>query len=133
MPPLTQQKELSDISKLPSYLRTDALNRFSANANAPGGAKRQTNGRSMQAAAQRLAGTMGIYLIETNQTAPLAYSVGGATPASITVEAGTPASAVVLAGTPPALIPVTWAGAGPRSLTVQVANTLGGNAKLAVA
>ena len=76
---------------------------------------------------------MGIYVIETNPTGPLAYSVGGATPASITVEAGTPASAVVLAGTPPALIPVTWAGAGPRSLTVSVAPTLGGNAKLAVA
>jgi len=123
----------SDISKLPAYLRTDALNRISANANAPGGAKRQTNGRAQQAALQRLAGTMGIYAIETNPTGPLAYSVGGAIPGSITVESGTPASAVVLAGNPPALIPVTWAGAGPRSLTVQVSNTLGGNAKLAVA
>lgn len=123
----------SDISKLPAYLRTDALNRISANANAPGGAKRQTNGRAQQAALQRLAGTMGIYAIETNPTGPLAASVGGAIPGSITVELGTPPSAVVLAGNPPALIPVTWAGAGPRSLTVQVSNTLGGNAKLAVA
>ena len=126
----------SDISKLPAHLRTDALNRFSANANAPGGAKRQTNGRAQQAALQRLAGTMGIYLIETNQTAPLAYSVGGATPASITVESGTPATAVVVAGVapaPPPLVLVTWAAAGARSLTNQVSNTQAGNAKLAVA
>jgi len=123
----------SDISKLPAHLRTDALNRISANANAPGGSKRQTNGRAQQAALQRLAGTMGIYVIETNPTGPLAYSIGGAIPASISVESGTPATASVLAGTPPALIPVTWAGAGARSLTVSVAPTLGGNAKLAVA
>ena len=126
----------SVISQLPAHLRTDALNRISATANAPGGAKRQTNGRAQQAALQRLAGTMGIYVIETNPTGPLAYSIGGAIPGSISVESGTPATAVVVAGTapaPPPLIPVTWAGAGPRSLTVSVAPTLGGNAKLAVA
>lgn len=126
----------SDISKLPSFLRTDALNRISANANAPGGAKRQTNGRAQQAALQRLAGTMGIYVIETNPTGPLAYSVGGAIPGSITVEAGTPATVTVVAGVapaPPPLVPVTWAGAGARSLTNQVSNTQAGNAKLAVA
>src|SRR6187399_581045 len=118
----------SDISKLPAHLRTNALNRFSANANAPGGAKRQTNGRAQQAALQRLAGTMGIYVIETNPTGPLAVSVGGPIPGSIAVEAGTPATVTVVAGTPPPLVPVTRAAAGPRSLTEQVGNTLAGNA-----
>ena len=135
----------SDISKLPAHLRTDALNRFSANANAPGGAKRQTNGpvqpfgRAQQAALQRLAGTMGIYVIETNQTGPLAFSIGGAVPASITVESGTPATVSVVAGVspaPPPLVPVTWAAGGARSLTNQVLDgtlvTQGGNAKVVV-
>lgn len=132
MPPLTQQKELSDISKLPAHLRTDALNRISANANAPGGAKRQTNGRAMQDALQRLAGTMGILVIETNPTGPLAVQVGAAIPGTITVESGTPGSVTVLAGTPPALIPVTFSGSGARSLSNQVSNTQAGNAKLSV-
>jgi hypothetical protein len=126
----------SVIAKLPAHLRTDALNRISANANAPGGAKRQTNGRAQQAALQRLAGTMGIYVIETNPTGPLAVSVGGPIPGSISVEAGTPATVNVVAGVapaPPPLVPVTWAAAGPRSLTEQVSNTLAGNAKLAIA
>jgi hypothetical protein len=128
----------SVITRQPTARRTELLNKISQNANAPGGGKRQTNGRAMQAALQRLAGTMGIYAIETTpQTPPvsLAMNVGGAIPTSITVEGGTPSSAVVVAGTPPApppLIPVTWAGAATVSLTVQVSNTLGGNAKVTV-
>ena len=63
-------------------------------------------------------------------------SVGGPIPGSISVEAGTPATVNVVAGVapaPPPLVPVTWAAAGPRSLTEQVSNTLAGNAKLAIA
>ena len=121
----------SAISRLPAHLRTDALNRLSANANAPGGAKRQTNGRAQQAAARNLRNALGIYLIESNQTGPLAFSIGGATAGAITVESGTPAT-VNVAGELAPLTPVTWAAGGPRSLTVSVAPTLGGNAKLAV-
>jgi hypothetical protein len=142
-PPLTAAKEASLITRLPVGRRTEVLNKISRNANAPGGCKRQClagsiqpNGRAQQAALQRLAGTMGIYAVETNPTGPLAVSVGGAIPASVTVESGTPASANVVAGTPPApppLIPTTWAGAGTYSLTEQVSNTLAGNAKLVVA
>jgi hypothetical protein len=135
MPPLTAQKEASLITRLPANLRTAALNRFSANANAPGGSKEQRSGvalvggRAQQAGLQRLAGTMGIYCIETDKTASLAYNVGGAVPASITVESGTPASTVIAANE---LDPVTWAAPGSFNLTVQVSNTLAGNAKIGV-
>jgi hypothetical protein len=129
MPPLTAAKEASQIYRLPAGLRTDAMNRISANANAPGGCRKQNGGRAQQAAAQRLAGTLGIYPIESTFTGPLAANVGGATPATITVEAGTPATTAIAANE---LDPVTWAAAGTRSLTVQVATTLTGNAKLAV-
>jgi hypothetical protein len=131
MPPLTAAKEASLITRLPAGRRTEALNRISANANAPGGSKAQ-RGRAAQAGLQRLAGTMGIYAIETTpQTPPvaLARNVGGAVPASITVESGTPASTVVATNE---LDPVTWAAPGTYNLTVQVSNTLAGNAKIGV-
>jgi hypothetical protein len=128
VPPLTAAKEASVITRLPAGLRTAALNRISANANGPGGTKKQI-GRAVQPALQRLAGTMGIYAIETTRTGALAYSVGGAVPATITVELGTPASTAVATNE---LDPVTWAAPGSYSLTVQVGNYLGGNAKLAV-
>lgn len=104
------------------------MNRISANANAPGGAKAQ-RGRAAQPGLQRLAGTLGIYAIETNRTGALAYSVGGAVPATINVEAGTPATTPIATNE---LDPVTWAAPGSYSLTVSVGNTLTGNAKLAV-
>lgn len=128
MPPLTAAKEASLITRLPAGRRTEALNRFSANANAPGGTKRQI-GRAAQAGLQRLAGTMGIYAIETNRTGTLAYNVGGAVPATITVESGTPATTPVATNE---LDPVTWAAPGTYNLTVQVSNTLAGNAKIGV-
>jgi len=128
MPPLTAAKEASLITRLPAGRRTEALNRFSANANAPGGSK-EKNGRSQQAALQRLAGTMGIYCIETDRTGALAYNVGGPIPATITIENGTPGSTVIATNE---LDPVTFAAPGTNSLTVQVSNTLAGNAKIGV-
>jgi hypothetical protein len=128
MPPLTAAKEASSIYRLPAGLRTAALNKISANANAPGGCKKQ-DGRAARAGTQRLAGTMGIYAIESNRTGTLAFNVGGATPATITVESGTPASTVIAANE---LDPVTWAAPGTYNLTVSVATTLAGNAKLGV-
>lgn len=128
MPPLTAAKEASLITRLPVGRRTEVLNRISANANAPGGCKRQTGGRGWQGA-QRMAVTMGIYPIETTRTGTQAYNVGGASPASITIELGTPTSTVVAANE---LDPVTWAAPGTVSLSVQVTPTLAGNAKLVV-
>jgi hypothetical protein len=128
MPPLTQAKEASVITGQPAARRTELLNRISANANAPGGARRQV-GRAQQAALSRLAATMGVYAIESNRTASLAYNVGGAAPTTITIESGTPASTVIALNE---LDPVTWAAPGSFNLTVQVSNTLAGNTKLAV-
>jgi hypothetical protein len=129
MPPLTAAKEASSILRLPAGLRTEALNKFSANANAPGGCKEQ-NGRAQQAAARNLRNALGIYLIETDRTGALAYNVGGATPATITIELGTPTSTAIAANE---LDPVTWAGAGTRSLSVAINTTeVLGNAKLGV-
>lgn len=135
MPPLTAAKERSAILRLPAHMRTDALNRFSANANASGGARRQyqpggTVVRANQAAARNLRNALGIYLIETHFTGPLAANVGGATPATISVESGTPATAAIAANE---MDPVTWAAAGPRSLTVAINTTeVLGNAKVNV-
>lgn len=117
----------SAITRLPVGLRTEALNKLSANANAPGAAKRQTNGRPRQDSARNLRNALGIYLIETNRTGALAYNVGGASPATITVEDGTPTSTVIATNEQD---PVVFGTAGPRSLTVQVSNTLAGNAKV---
>lgn len=128
MPPLTAAKEASLITRLPANLRTRALDKISANANAPGGCKKQ-RGRAAQAGTQRLAGTMGIYAIESSPTGALAYNVGGATPASISVELGTPATTPIAANE---LDPVTWAAPGTYNMTVQVGNYLAGNAKVAV-
>jgi len=132
MPPLTAAKERSSILKLPAGLRTDALNKISANANAPGGCKRQTGGRGRQGKGN-LRNALGIYCIETTQQTPhvaLAMNVGGATPATITIELGTPATTPIATDE---LDPVTWAGAGTRSLSVAINTTeVLGNAKVAV-
>ena len=128
MPPLTAQPHHSAILLLPAHLRTDALNKISANMNAPGGSRKQ-NGRANQTAARALRNHLGIYAIESNFTGPLAASIGGATPATITIEGGTPASTAIATNE---LDPVTWAGAGTRSCTVTVGTELAGNAKLVV-
>jgi hypothetical protein len=128
MPPLTAAKEASLLYRLPANLRTAAMNRFSANANAPGGSKAQ-RGRAAQAGLQRLAGTMGIYAIESNRTGTLAFNIGGAVPATITVESGTPATTAIAANE---LDPVTWASPGTYNLTVSSGTILLGNAKLGV-
>lgn len=119
----------SSITKLPASKRTYWLDKLSRNANAPGAARRQTNGRAQRAAARNLRNALGIYLIESTFTAPKAASIGGATPATITVELGTPASTVIATNE---LDPVTWAAAGTVNLTVQVTPTLAGNAKVIV-
>ena len=132
MIPYTATKERSAIHRwtnttLEPNRRNNILAKISANANAPGGCRRQNNGagstlpngRAQQAALQRLAGTLGIYVIETNPTGPLAAQVGGADDATITVESGTPASVTV---TDPLHAPtaVTWAAGGTVSLVEQV-------------
>jgi hypothetical protein len=120
----------SAILRLPAGKRTDALNKISANANAPGGSKRQTNGRPRKDAASNLRNRLGIYPIEATPTGALAYNVGGSSPATITVELGTPATTDIATSE---LDPVTWAGAGTRSLSVAINTTeVLGNAKLAV-
>lgn len=128
MPPLTAAKEQSLIYRLPAGLRIEAMNRISANANAPGGCKRQI-GRAQKAATKRLAGTMGIYAIEATRTGALAYSVGGASPVTITIQSGTPASTVIATEE---LDPVTWAAPGSYNLLAQSGTDLLGNAKLGV-
>lgn len=125
----------SAILRLPAHMRTDALNRFSANANAPGGSKRQLNtpsqafGRAQQTAARGLRNALGIYLIEVNPTGSKAASIGGATPATIVIESGTPASTVIASNE---LDPVTWAASGVRSLSVTQGTEVAGNAKINV-
>jgi hypothetical protein len=109
----------SSITKLPLNLRSRALRKFSANANAPGGSKKQI-GRAQQEACQRLTTVLGVYCIESRVTGALAASIGGARPANITsVPASTPATAAVatIPPSPPPLIPVTYAGAGSKVLT----------------
>jgi len=132
MPPLTAQRERSSILKLPAGLRTDALNKLSANANAPGGCKKQTHGRGKQGK-ENIRNALGIYLIETTQRTPhvaLAMDVGGATPATITIESGTPATTAIATSE---LDGVTWAGAATRSLSVSINTTeVLGNTKVAV-
>lgn len=117
----------SSITRLPAGLRTEALNKLSANANAPGAGKKQFK-RPRLDAASNLRNALGIYLIESNRTGTLAYNVGGATPATITVEDGTPATTPIATNEQD---PVVFGAAGTKNLTVQVGTTLAGNAKIA--
>ena len=117
----------SSITKLPTATRSRWLRKISANANAPGGAKKQTNGRPRKDSMSRLANTLGIYPIETNQTAALAVSVGGQSPATIASTGMTPATTAIATNE---LDPVTYAGAGAKTLTVTVAPTLYGEAAI---
>jgi hypothetical protein len=66
----------SAIERLPLHLRTPALRKLSANANAPGGAKRQTGGRPQRPFAQAVQGRLGIILIEAIPAGALAVTVG---------------------------------------------------------
>jgi hypothetical protein len=119
----------SAIARLPAHLRTPALNKLSANANQPGGAKKHTKGRIQGVAARGLRNALGIYLIEVNPTGPQAASVGGATPATITIEGGTPATTAIADNE---LDAVTWAAPGTKSLSVTIGTEVGGNAKIVV-
>lgn len=119
----------SSILKLPASRRTYWLDKLSANANSPGGSKKQVKGRGRQGASN-VRNALGIYLIESTPTGALAASVGGATPATITVESGTPASTAIATSE---LDPVTWAAPGTRNLTVTIGtNQVLGNAKVVV-
>jgi hypothetical protein len=129
MIPFTATKEASSILRLPAGRRVEIMNKLSANANAPGGCKRQTNGRASRAMSSRLASTQGVYLIETTKTGTLAYNVGGQFPATITIENGTPGTTAIASNE---LDPITWAGAGTNSFTVQDGTVLLGNAKVAI-
>ena len=108
---------------------------MSANANASGGARRQyqpggTAARPNQAAARSLRNALGIYLIETHPSGPLADNVGGATPATISIEGGTPGSTVIATNEMDA---VTWGGAGAEeSDRLGQHDQLAGNAKVNV-
>jgi hypothetical protein len=108
----------SSITKLPVAMRNRWLKKISANANAPGGTKKQSKGRARQDAAKGIVNTLGIYPIEAVVTGPQAASIGGPYPATITTDGGTPATVTVLAGNPPALVPVTWATPGTKNLVV---------------
>jgi len=127
----------SAILRLPASLRTAALNKLSANANAAGGARKQyqsgagvTVARPSQTAARALRNHLGIYLIETNFTGPYAAQVSAATPGTITIEGGTPASVVIDTNEQEA---VTWvAPPGPRSLSLTIGTEVAGNAKVMV-
>jgi len=68
----------SAIERLPLHLRTPALRKLSANANAPGGTKKQTGGRPQVPFAQAVQSRLGIILIEVVPTGPLAVKVGAA-------------------------------------------------------
>src|SRR5215831_4618836 len=122
------------ISRLPSATLKDslgnarsytqqsrALQRLSRNANAPGAALKQTNGRA-QLRLQKRAGELGIILIETNVTGALAANVGTRNPpgvATVTIDtnAGTPATTDITASEQDA---VTWAAGGQKTLSVTV-------------
>lgn len=111
----------SSINKLPAGLRARALKKLSANANAPGGSKKQI-ARAQQAAARNLRNALGIYLIESRVTGALAASVGGASPASIATSTGTPDPAVIDANE---LEATTWLGAGTKTLTATATGVTG--------
>jgi len=119
----------SSITKLPLNLRSNALRKISANANAPGGCKKQTNGRPRLDATSRLAGVLGIYPIESKVTGPLAASVGGGSPTTIDTGGGTPAATAIATNEQDA---VTWVGAGPKVLTVTITANLAGEAVVTV-
>jgi hypothetical protein len=106
---------LSSITKLPVATRSRWLKKISANANAAGGSKRQTNGRPRKDAMARMAGILGIYPIEFNKTGALAASVGGSSPATIAATGGTPATTVIATSE---LDPITWAAPGTKALSV---------------
>lgn len=121
------------IDRLPAGRRSWALRKLSANANAPGAALKQTNGRA-QNALRKQAGSLGIFLIESRVTGALAASVGGVNPpgvATVTIDtnAGTPATTDI---TTSELDAVTWAGAGAKTLAVTVPTDLKGEAVVVV-
>lgn len=121
------------MQRLPADKRLAALARLSRNANAPGGSLRQTNGRA-QARFLKRVGELGITLIETNVTGALAASVGTVNPpgvgtVTIATDSGTPATTDITASE---LDPVTWVGAGTKSLAVTVPATQSGLALVTV-
>ena len=124
---------VSLIDCLPVDKRTTALRRLSRNANAPGGALKQTNGRAQRRFLKR-AGALGIVLIESNVTGPLAANVGGVNPpnvptVTIDTNGGTPAMTDITASE---LDAVTWATGGQKILVVTIPSNCEGQAVVTV-
>jgi len=133
------------ISRLPSAALKDslgnalsytqqskALQRLSRNANAPGGCMKQY-GRAPARLLKRW-GELGIIAIETNVTGALAADVGTVNPpgvATVTIDTntGTPATTDITASEKD---PVTWAGAGQKTLAVTVPTNCAGQALVTV-
>lgn len=120
------------IDRLPSNLRSRALQRLSRNGNAPGAGVKQ-RGRA-QVAFRKRAGEMGIFLIESRVTGALAADIGGVNPpgvATVTLgEAGaTPATWDI---TTSELDAVTWAGAGAKTVVCSAPTNVKGEAVVTV-
>lgn len=117
----------SSIERLPQHLRTPALRRLSANANAPGGTKKQTGGRPMRPFAQA-AQRSGIILIEAVPSGSLAIDVSAT---NRNLGSGLTNSAIAITGTGAAGSPasittsdkktLTYGGAGVKDLTAAMA------------
>ena len=130
----------SSILRLPSHLRSPALRKISANANAPGGGTQKSCptftpvvGRAQKAALNRLTGTLGIFAVETRPSA-LAAQIGGVNSEGIAVtldtgSGGTPAGTQIASDE---LDAVTYGAGGVKTLVVTVPGTLRGEAQIVV-
>lgn len=120
----------SSITRLPAGLRSRALRRLSANANAPGAGRRQLR-RARSDSLSRLTTSLGIFAIESRPSS-LAASIGGANGpiSAVTLDTGggVPATTAVTANE---LDAVTYA-AGAKVVQVTLPATLRGEAAVAV-
>ena len=110
------------IDRLPADKRSRFLQLLSRNANSPGASLRQTGGRRAERRFAKRVGELGIFLIESNQTAALQASVGGVNPPNnvLVTLAGTGMTPATTDITASELDPVTYAGAGAKTITVSV-------------
>lgn len=116
---------LSAIERLPSHMRSRALQRVSENANGPGGRAPKSSSftpvtpRAPRLALRRVNSSLGVIPLEVRVTGPKAVQIG-AVPAGLQIlvdtDGGTPASVNII--DPTVMYPVTWAAAGVKTLTV---------------
>jgi len=128
----------SSIMRLPANLRSAALRRISANANAPGGGKAQkslpgwTVARAQKAALSRLNGTCGICAIES-RPGSLTADVGVVNSQGVAVTldtgGGTPGTTPITASE---LDTVTYSTGGAKTITVALVTSLYGEAVVTV-